>query len=372
MKLTLFFGFLIFFIQSLEGNKQNSTIELVHVFFRHGSRTPEEKDLYPNDIYGYKTFASVGYGQLTNLGKQRAYRLGKLLRRQYSDFLGAYNTDVVHATSTDFDRTKMTALLVLAGLFPPAEEQKWDKSLRWLPIPYHYEKHIDDFVLRRPNEYCPAYMKELKRVLASDEVQKVLDDNSNVFEYISKHSGKNMTTLADMFSIYQTLSAEDYMNLTLPKWTSRVFPGIIHHLAGKQCEFENHNLILKKLNGGRILSKVIDQMVQKANRTLYPEGRKMYLYSGHENNVINVLSTLNLFVPHVPKYSAAVFIELHRLEDNSRAVKIYYAKHISSEPRLQKLPQCEELCPFERFLEITSPYIPINYTAECESDALLD
>lgn len=93
-------------------------------------------------------------------------------------------------------------------------------------------------------------MRELERVLSSTEVQKILKENRKVFQYVTKHSGKSVSKLSDMFRIYQTLNAEDYMGFTLPKWTESVYPETIHHLAAMQCEFENHNDILKKLNGG--------------------------------------------------------------------------------------------------------------------------
>lgn len=93
-------------------------------------------------------------------------------------------------------------------------------------------------------------MRELDRVLASGEVQKVLKENRKVLQYITKQSGKNVSKLSDAFRMYQTLNAEDNMGLTLPKWTESVYPGPLHSLAGKQCEFENRNTILKKLNGG--------------------------------------------------------------------------------------------------------------------------
>lgn len=64
-------------------------------------------------------------------------------------------------------------------------------------------------------------------------------------------------------------------------------------------------------------------MVQKANGTLVPQERKIFLFSGHENNVINILAALNLYRPHVPKYSAAVVIELHYLSDlQNHVVKV--------------------------------------------------
>lgn len=138
-----------------------------------------------------------------------------------------------------------------------------------------------------------------------------------------------METLLDVFRIYQTLLAEDYMNFTLPEWTKRVWPEPISKLAGIQCAMENWNSLLKRLNGGksvliihrfeiryiyfkgRSLKKVIEHMNDKIKGNLRPEGRKIYLYSGHENNVLNILAALNLFKPHVPKYSAATIIELH-------------------------------------------------------------
>lgn len=76
-----------------------------------------------------------------------------------------------------------------------------------------------------------------------------------------------------------------------------------------------------------MLKTVIEHMQRKVNGTLLPKQKKLYLYSGHENNVINVLAALNLFKPHVPKYSAGVVIELHYLPDvNTHAVKVstYY------------------------------------------------
>lgn len=63
-----------------------------------------------------------------------------------------------------------------------------------------------------------------------------------------------------------------------------------------------------------MLGKIINNMINKSTDNLSPVGRKIFLYSAHENNVINILAALNLFQPHVPKYSAAVIVELHYIE----------------------------------------------------------
>lgn len=170
--------------------------------------------------------------------------------------------------STDYDRTKMSAMLVLAGLFPPISLQQWNHQLSWIPIPYHFEKADKDFVksdlhfflfvmnsyyfqfLRRPTHYCPKYVQELRAVTETEEYKKILDYYSNTLDYMSTHSGANITSLHDAFKIYQTLHAEENMNLTLPEWTKAVYPEILSSIAGKQCEFENYNTILRRLNGG--------------------------------------------------------------------------------------------------------------------------
>lgn len=68
---------------------------------------------------------------------------------------------------------------------------------------------------------------------------------------------------------------------------------------------------------------VVNNMLAKSTHNLQPHGRKMFLYSGHENNVINVLAAMNLFQTHFPSYSSAVIIELHYLSDKDQyAVKV--------------------------------------------------
>lgn len=72
-----------------------------------------------------------------------------------------------------------------------------------------------------------------------------------------------------------------------------------------------------------MLKKVVEHMKAKSKNELTPAGRKIYLYSGHENNVINILAALNVFTPHVPNYSAAALIELYKLaEGEEYAVKV--------------------------------------------------
>lgn len=76
-----------------------------------------------------------------------SFKLGQFFRKRYQKLLGdLYITGIIDPISTAPERTRMSLLLVLAGLFPPALSQKWHNSLDWLPVPYHYEEASKDFV----------------------------------------------------------------------------------------------------------------------------------------------------------------------------------------------------------------------------------
>lgn len=53
---------------------------------------------------------------------------------------------IVDAWSTDYNRTKASLELVLAGLWPPSSSQIWNALLPWQPIPYNYFRNADNKV----------------------------------------------------------------------------------------------------------------------------------------------------------------------------------------------------------------------------------
>lgn len=89
----------------------------------------------------------------------RAFKLGETLRHKYNDFLGStYLSKDVKSHSSDFERTKMSLQLVLAGLYPPNAMQKWKADLNWQPIPFRsIHPTSKDYVFRR-FETCQKYL----------------------------------------------------------------------------------------------------------------------------------------------------------------------------------------------------------------------
>lgn len=105
--------------------------------------------------------------------------------------------------------------------------------------------------MRRPENHCSAYEEELQRVLDSDEILAELVEKKKIFDYLSNHTGKKISSFSDGFGLFQTLNAENFLNFTLPEWTNSVFPEEITELAIRQCELETSTPILKTLFGGK-------------------------------------------------------------------------------------------------------------------------
>lgn len=60
--------------------------------------------------------------------------------------------------------------------------------------------------LLRPYE-CPAYEIEYQKILQSEEVKRLIEPHRELLAYLTKHTGKNITTPQDVFFIYHTLQS---------------------------------------------------------------------------------------------------------------------------------------------------------------------
>ncbi|CAG9818086.1 unnamed protein product [Phaedon cochleariae] len=102
---------------------------------------------------------------------------------------------------------------------------------------------------------------------------------------------------------------------------------------------------------------------------------KLFLYTGHENNINNILFAMGIEEPHFPNYSATVVFELHSLEIENRtefAVKVVHINGPDQNFVVKQLKGCDVLCPLNKFQELTKDVVPVNYTRECESTKNLD
>lgn len=86
-------------------------------------------------LYAYDYNISINLQQ----GKRNMYRKGQILRKQYNGFLSEfYIESEILTQTTNIERTYMSAAMVLAGLYPPKDYQKWsDTETVWQPIRIH-------------------------------------------------------------------------------------------------------------------------------------------------------------------------------------------------------------------------------------------
>lgn len=149
------------------------------------------------------------------LGKQQQYELGKFLRRRYRQLLGNYTnpSDKVYAVSSELDRTINSAALVLAGLFPPKNEQIWNTHLLWQPIPvYILPKKIDHFISN--DGTCDRLKKAIKEFEKSPKIRALYDKNQDLFQYLEKYAGTPIRGVENLKDLHGILDVEHLKNKT--------------------------------------------------------------------------------------------------------------------------------------------------------------
>lgn len=94
-------------------------------------------------------------GELTDRGIWNAYRAGQALRERYLGFLHPaqrYTPSEIDVSSTLVDRCYQTAGYLLAGMYPPNEEQTWNNDLKWQPIPIKTSLSKDNYQVNANGE----------------------------------------------------------------------------------------------------------------------------------------------------------------------------------------------------------------------------
>ncbi|KAJ3659156.1 hypothetical protein Zmor_010861 [Zophobas morio] len=337
-------------------SSQNNTLVLVHVLFRHGNRTVNGfEELYPKDPYLNETYFPFGLGQLTTAGKIKEYNIGTALRNRYNEFLGPYYyPDIVESWSTDYNRTKASLELVLAGLFPPHKEEVWNQQLLWQPIPYNYYPAAQDKVLLGVT--CPYYLELYDQEVQLHRDRNMFDKYNNIFQYISNHTGLNVTKYLDVYNLYFGLGTEEEWGFELPEWTKPVWPQTIVDLTINEYFISTATTEMNRMASGYFLQKVVSDSFSKINNI--KSGRKVYLYSAHENNIAELLILLGIFEPlHIPDYGSYVMFEIHKI-NNEHGVKIYYENYVANGPQLLKLPGCDTFCEITKFVSLIEEYFP--------------
>ncbi|XP_075160559.1 venom acid phosphatase Acph-1-like [Haematobia irritans] len=345
-------------LKNVKSSNGSSSIELVHVLFRHGPRTPV--NTYPNDPYANDTFFPYGWGHLTNDAKKELFKIGKDLAARYEELLQPYyKPDIIYAQSSESPRTMMSMSMVLAGLLPPVNTpMEWNFKLNWQPIPV-FSKPAETDIWLRMTAKCPRYDQALQEVLQQSEVLEELGVYKTMFEELTNITGLNISTAADINSLYITLLAEESYGLTLPSWARQYYPDRLQFLAEQNYVYNAYTMEMQRIKGGPFLEKIFEQMQGKVQGTLSPRERKMFLYCGHDWTIVNILSALNVWKRQMPSFSAVIAFELHQHKETKEYfVEIYFQNGPKSDFEPLTVPGCSFKCPLEKLLQLTQDVMP--------------
>ncbi|XP_039284651.1 venom acid phosphatase Acph-1-like [Nilaparvata lugens] len=258
----------------------------------------------------------------------------------------------------------MSMQLVLAGLFPPTQAQKWNKDLNWQPIPYQYEPLSQDKLLL-VNTPCEVhrYNEAMDEVMKLEEVKQLMKENEPTFELLTNMTGMEVKEFNNLLLIQGILKAQAELNLKLPNWTEKVYPEPLNQLAAKAFSLFAYTPELRRIKGGPLLRTILEHLTDKSNNS---GKNQLYLYAAHDNTIANLLNALRVWKEHIPDYNAMILIELHQLNRNNlHAVKIFYRKSENHKLDELKLSGCGEVCSLEEIQHLTRDVIATDSTKHC-------
>jgi hypothetical protein len=308
---------------------------------------------------------------------KRAYEFGQDLRRsKYSNFLNEnYNRENVYVRSTDYDRTLVTVSSILAGLYPPNGEQKWNNEIgsKWQPIPIHTNDiKLDNIFYQKE---CPKVKDLFEQVKQTDEFKSYLNQNKDFINDLNVAIVNGNVTIYDLEHIADGIFIEKENNMNLPKWAQDNYEKIIE-LGSYIYHFYYLTNEQARLVAGGILNQLRVNIQTKT--TNYSSVKsQLSLYSSHDTYVAALVKLLNL-TEHIrqPPYLAAIILELHKSSNNQDSkyfVKCLYKNSTINEKikyKTMRIGKCSAvLCPLEEFLMITQNLVITDYQTECKSSS---
>lgn len=342
---------------------------MVNVIYRHGDRSPA--DTFPTNPLPEWAWPQ-GFGQLTQRGMLQHYELGKYLRSRYIDgnpyqlLNASYNRSEVHIRSTDYDRTLMSAYSNLAGLYPPAGAQLWNKDIPWQPIPVHTIPLADDYLLNT-DVPCKKYDEYLQAALNGEDIKKEEKENKEFYKFVANKTGIPNLSISDAWDAFDPVFCARQHGLLEPDWVNLTWNGQtiyekLEQLNSLQFDVENNRPGESRFRGGPLLGVMIKSMQERIKGVLSNRSR---IYSAHDSTVSAVLSAMKVFNSVAPPYASCVLVELHKVKSDI-IVRILYRNDSNHDAYSLQIPGCALDCPFEEFVRITKDNIPSDWHAECQ------
>lgn len=88
-----------------------------------------------------------------------------------------------------------------------------------------------------------------------------------------------------------------YFFLSLPEWAEKALKqtnGALEYFAARFFESFTHTTEMKKAKAGFLIKEIFNRFKNKTLNLLHPD-RSLWIYSAHDNTIINVLNALNVY-----------------------------------------------------------------------------
>lgn len=158
---------------------------------------------------------------------------------------------------------------------------------------------------------------------------------------------------------------------------------------------DTNTKLLARLKVGFLIREIFERFTMKKDSTLTPN-RVLWVYSAHDETIINLLNALNLFEvlffsestcqlcspfiyllllqSKMPPYASCLLFELHEI-NGTFYVELYYKQERGEDKvPLQPLfiPNCGQKCPLSKLYEIYGDIIPTeDFDTECRLPSAL-
>ncbi|XP_048754443.2 lysosomal acid phosphatase-like [Ostrea edulis] len=370
--LVCFFQIIVCLIYRSSGEGK---LVMVNLVYRHGDRSPVI--IFPKDSHQVEDWPN-GLGWLSKTGMRQHQKLGQWLGNRYrmdNTLLNAsYRHNEIEIASSNEDRCLMSAYSNLAGLYPPTEQEKFDPSINWQPIPVHTRPEKEDNVINMGMS-CPRYDELMSETLSSDTVQNEETKNKKFYDLLKKNTGLPDVNIQNVWQPGDTLYCEKSHNMTLDPWALQKYGNTtVYDKLRKLDAWQFHLLYytkeMAKLKGGPLLKEMRDNMVNVSKDKNYT-GPKLFMFSGHDTTVAALLSALGLYanISSSPPYTACVMLELYKTDSYYYVETHYKDNHLSDRnaSRILTLEGCDKKCRLDTFLSLTASAVPTDWRRECET-----
>ncbi|KRX98103.1 putative acid phosphatase 5 [Trichinella pseudospiralis] len=369
-------------------------LRLVQVVWRHGARASLE-----NTFLNCSHSSEYGAGELSQVGFIEQYELGQFLHERYKNFLSEFKMDEIYVRSTDTNRTILSALVNLAGLFPHISNDS-ALHLNWQPIPVHSVSKDNDphfafysivhvafkllYTFAKCKKVDDIYWNE---VMTSAPVLKLMHEHAELFDMLRKQTGFSLKTLDDIYQVYEPLYSlvnekkkffrlihrinmqikNDGFLPCLPEWLTVELYEIIEHLYRVSTTFYYNDQRIKPYRGGILLEHIANQIHKKILGSI-PKA-KYFGYSTHDLTLIGLLENLNVYnAENHPEFSAALMVELHETSTHGYTIELWYRTSLNNNTLKQLfIPECSPTCSAEQFLNFSKDKGVTDWFESCES-----